>query len=855
MEFRSIQTLFLLQLLNCKHGNSQSGPSENLQLRLSDGGSRCAGRVEVLYRGEWGSVCNDDWEDSDAAVVCRQLGCGNSLDEGLISSGAGSGPIWLDDVQCSGEEPFLWNCSANPWGQHDCGHDEDVKVMCSDHIIPRLQSGFSKCLGILEINKGATWERVCDLHWDWNDAQVVCAHLHCGVALPTPAHTYFGEGTGRRRSHSFECKGNETNLNDCPLSPVNHHECSHGNDVAVACSGNNGPRLVGGEDRCSGRVEVLHGEHWGTLCDVYFDLEDANVVCQHLQCGTVETILRNAHFGNGTGPIWKENYRCRGNESRLEDCPLSSGEKFNCSHLNDAGVICSDAIFSLRVSNGGSRCDGRVEIYYNHSWGRVQDSQWDMNDANVTCRQLGCGAAVAAYNNSKYGEGEGPVWVNDVQCEGNESHLWNCSTFTMNPHRSDNIGVGVLCSEHKELRLVNGNHRCEGRVEVFYNGAWGTVCSENLDRHDAEVICKQLQCGVQVSIDDRAHQFGEGSDPIWLDEIECGSHESTIWQCLSDPWGQHNCHHWEDAGVVCSKPKATEVERYSSRQCSGQADSGLSLHLVGGNTKCSGRVEVLCNNTWGMVCDDSWDIADANVVCRQLNCGPALLASGGAMFGMSNTAVWLDEVKCTGSESILSDCTSASSTQPDCNHKEAANVICSELPQTPSSTPAGQEAKTTNVPVVICITLGIMLICALIALLLVLRKNSKRKGASSGHWGSPIGLYQTIYEEIDNISRREDSIYTHRSVPASIDSLNQVVYYTRNRLSDTDPASENPQGDPCSAHGLDDDVETGSIDSQRRHMLLDCTADDHSMLTIGGANVSTLGKIEHQHQEAPSSDI
>ncbi|XP_078094604.1 scavenger receptor cysteine-rich domain-containing protein DMBT1-like [Mustelus asterias] len=729
---------------------------ENLQLRLSDGGSRCAGRVEVLYRGEWGSVCNDDWEVSDAAVVCRQLGCGNSLDEGLISSGSGSGPILLDDVECSGEEPFLWNCSARPWGQQDCDHSEDVMVMCS---------------------------------------------------------------------------------------------------------GNNGPRLIGGEDRCSGRVEVLHGEHWGTLCDVYFDLEDANVVCQHLQCGAVDTIPRNAHFGNGTGPIWKETYRCRGNESRLEDCPLSSGEKFNCSHLNDAVVICSDAIFSLRVSNGGSRCDGRVEIDYNHSWGRVQDSLWDMNDANVTCRQLCCGAAVATYNNSKYGEGEGPVWVNDVQCEGNESHLWNCSAFTMNPHRSDNIGVGVLCSEHKqlrlsdggsscagrveiyyndkwgsvcddswdaadaqvvckqlgcgdalqlplpascgpgmgaiwldeldcignesflwncpsaswgkhdcshkedvkvtcshkELRLVNGNHRCEGRVEVFYNGAWGTVCAEKLDRHDAEVICKQLQCGLQVSIDHRAQLFGEGSDPIWLDEIECSSHESTIWQCLSDPWGQHNCHHLEDAGVVCSKPKATEAERYNSRECSGQADSGLSLHLVGGNTKCSGRVEVLCNNTWGMVCDDYWDIADANVVRRQLNCGPALLASGGAMFGVSNTAVWLDEVKCTGSESILSDCTSASSTQPDCDHKEAASVIC--------------------------------------------------------------------------------------SVPASIDSLNQVVYYTRNRFSDTDPASENPQGDPCSAHSLDDDVETGSIDSQRRHMLLDCTADDHSMLTIGGANVSTLVAI------------
>jgi len=91
-------------------------------------------------------------------------------------------------------------------------------------------------------------------------------------------------------------------------------------------TGKHGPRLVGGNDRCSGRVEVLHGEHWGTLCDVYFGLEDASVVCEHLQCGVVEEIPRGAAFGKGNGTMWKENYSCRGNESRLWELGLGLGQ-------------------------------------------------------------------------------------------------------------------------------------------------------------------------------------------------------------------------------------------------------------------------------------------------------------------------------------------------------------------------------------------------------------------------------------------------------------------------------------------------------------------------------------------------
>ncbi|XP_060509071.2 macrophage scavenger receptor types I and II isoform X1 [Panthera onca] len=111
-------------------------------------------------------------------------------------------------------------------------------------------------------------------------------------------------------------------------------------------------------------------------------------------------------------------------------------------------------------------------------------------------------------------------------------------------------GSGSMLTPLRTVRLVGGSGPHEGRVEIFHSGHWGTVCDDHWELRGGQVVCRSLGYqGVQAV--HKGAYFGQGTGPIWLNEVFCFGRESSIEECKIKQWGARVCSHSEDAGVTC----------------------------------------------------------------------------------------------------------------------------------------------------------------------------------------------------------------------------------------------------------------------------------------------------------------
>nr|XP_042103524.1 antigen WC1.1 isoform X3 [Ovis aries] len=752
------------------------------QLRLADGSGPCSGRVEILDQGSWGTICGYNWDLDDARVVCRQLGCGKALEDTLSSSfGAGSGPIWLGNVKCTGNESHVWRCPSWGWGKHDCDHSQDAGVVCSGFV--RLAGGAGPCSGRVEVHSGEAWIPVSDGNFTLPTAQVICAELGCGKAVSVLGQVPFRESDGQVWAEEFRCDGEEPELRVCPRVPCPWGTCHHSGAAQVVCSVYTDVRLVtNGSSQCEGQVEMNISGQWRALCASHWSLANANVVCRQLGCGVA---ISTPNGAEGSDQLWKARFHCSGTESFLWKCPVTALGDPDCSHGNRASVICSgnqtqvlpqcDHFVSepagsaaseesapycsdsrqLRLVDGGGPCAGRVEILDQGSWGTICDDGWDLDDARVVCRQLGCGEALNATGSAHFGAGSGPIWLDDLNCTGKESHVWRCPSRGWGRHDCRHKeDAGVICSEFLALRMVSEDQQCAGWLEVFYNGTWGSVCRSPMDDVTVSIICRQLGCGDSGSLNTSVG-LREGSRPQWVDLIQCRKTDTSLWQCPSGPWKFSSCSPKEEAYISCAgrRPKSCPT----AAPCTDRE----KLRLRGGDIECSGRVEVWHSGSWGTVCDDSWSLAEAEVVCQQLGCGQALEAMRASTFGPGNGSIWLDEVRCAGWESSLWDCAVEPWGQSDCKHEEDAGVRCSGVRTTLPTTTAGTRTTSNSLPGifslpgVLCLILGALLFLVLVILATqLLRWRSERRALSSYE----DALAEAVYEELDYVLTQKEGL-------------------------------------------------------------------------------------------------
>ncbi|KAJ8047945.1 hypothetical protein HOLleu_00070 [Holothuria leucospilota] len=147
-----------------------------------------------------------------------------------------------------------------------------------------------------------------------------------------------------------------------------------------------------------------------------------------------------------------------------------------------------------------------------------------------------------------------------------------------------------------------------------------------------------------------------------MDDVQCIGNENFLKECNHSQFGEHDCTHSEDAGVICGVDTDRVIE---------------NVRLVDGFSDSSGRTEVLFNGTWGTVCVFEWDLADANVVCRQLGYPSAIVTYSEGIFGSGSGIVWLSNVRCTGNETFLSECKFNADLHQSCiTRRRDAGVFC-----------------------------------------------------------------------------------------------------------------------------------------------------------------------------------
>ncbi|XP_078507351.1 scavenger receptor cysteine-rich domain-containing group B protein-like [Lissotriton helveticus] len=213
-------------------------------------------------------------------------------------------------------------------------------------------------------------------------------------------------------------------------------------------------RLVDGSDACQGRVEVSYSGLDGPLCPQGWGFSNAAVVCTQLGCGPVKRHTTQALFGSGWGPRCLANLNCFGTEKHTSVCKTRGRglEWKGAEHSWAASLVCSNSTFTdLRLADGSHKCEGRVEVLFNNTWGTLCDNYWGIEEAAVVCKQVGCGTAQRATQRAHFGAGNLLTLLDAFQCRGSETSLSQCAAALVDEEGCRQKQAGVICNQKSEI--------------------------------------------------------------------------------------------------------------------------------------------------------------------------------------------------------------------------------------------------------------------------------------------------------------------------------------------------------------------------------------------------------------------
>ncbi|KAL5487169.1 hypothetical protein EMCRGX_G019740 [Ephydatia muelleri] len=389
----------------------------------------------------------------------------------------------------------------------------------------------------------------------------------------------------------------------------------------------------------------------------------------------------------------------------------------------------------VRLTSAANRYEGRLEVFHNGTWGVVCSSKtaFSYPSGDVVCKQLGYASAAVVRSKASYYYGvvasnTTRVWMDNVRCTGKESSLLQCSSDGWGVNRcSANDYVGLQCNlayPVKPLSMpvrlscpVHNNGSCtvcpdqrgpepgdctaqpaaQGIVEAFYNNQWRAVTLRGWNMNAANVVCGELGYPLALGIptmqelwpnfdgsvcsasnatdsdDCNARAVAENDAfrnshlSVYLQPLTCTGAENRLLDCYFPAFGPVTNPTLKVATVTCG------FQPHQS--CLGSKNE--TYRLRGAAVPWTGRVEVKRNGQWGTICDAGWNNLAAGVVCRALGYGTPSLIAPSAYYGRGFGVIHYTNVKCTGREGRLSNCSYQTGlTAQNCGHRRDVGVVC-----------------------------------------------------------------------------------------------------------------------------------------------------------------------------------